>query len=414
MTKEELDNFIEDTKKSTELSHGTLKNYRRTWRKFSLHLKQSGKTEFDEVDVVAYMDEKLGSHTSLVNLKSYDKDSFNALKALCRFMRGESLRKYKPLDYDKAFSGSLGVYFARHIQERFEFGQSDSTCQNIRYFLGTFSLFMLEHGIASIDDVTADDLKDFFTSQDWRHSTVCRVKSTLSTTFRAAFEDGVAKRDISRLIVREKVVQDATMPDTYSSAEIKATLSSIDRSTVIGKRDYAMLLCVGAFGWRVSDVVKLKLSDIHWSERRVEFEQQKTGVLLKTDLPVPVSNALIEYIKVRPKSDCPEVFLSLDRSCKSHSLEPSSISQTLGKYLRRAGIKDLDKRRHGAHSWRHSLASRMTENGTPIPVTKGVMGHSSTEVTYDYIRFDLEGLRHCVLPMPPCKAACYREKVDHD
>ena len=414
MTKEELDKFIEDTKKSTELSQYTLNGYRAVWRRFSLHLKQTGKAVFNEGDVVAYMDENLGTHTSIANLgKSAQKD-FVALNALCRFMRGEGLKKWQPLDYGKAFKGSVGEYFARHIQERFEAGQADSTCQHARYSLAAFSLFMQERGIASLDDVTADDLSAFFAARDWEHSTVSQVKSTLSGVFRAAYEDGVAERDISRLIVREKVVKDATMPDTYSSAEIKPTLSSVDRSTDMGKRDYAMLLCIGAFGWRASDVAKLKLTEINWSERYVEFEQKKTGVPLKTDLPVPVSNALIEYIKVRPKSDCQEVFLSVECDSKTHSLGPGSISAVLGKYLRRAEIKDLDKRRHGAHSWRHSLASSMTEEGTPIPVTKGVMGHSSTEVTYDYIRFDLEGLKRCVLPMPPCKAACYREEVDHD
>lgn len=414
MTKEELDDFIEDTKQSTELSQNTLKNYRAVWRRFSLNLKQTGKDVFNEGDVVAYMDENLGSHTSLANLDCYKQQDFCALNALRRFMRGEGLKNWQPLDYEKAFKGSVGEYFVRHIQERFESGQADATCKQVRYNLASFSLFMQKHSITSLDEVTAENLNEFFASHEWGHSTAGQAKSNLSIVFCAAYEDGFAQRDISRLIVREKVVKDATMPDTYSSAEIKATLSSIDRSTDMGKRDYAMLLCIGAFGWRASDVAKLKLTEINWSERYVEFEQKKTGVPLKTDLPVPVSNALIEYIKVRPKSDCPEVFLCVEHGGKTHPLEPASISAVLHKYLRRAEIKDLDKRRHGAHALRHSLASRMTENGTPIPVTKGVMGHSSTEVTYDYIRFDLEGLRRCVLPMPPCKAACYRGEVDHD
>lgn len=87
-------------------------------------------------------------------------------------------------------------------------------------------------------------------------------------------------------------------------------LESVDRSTPLGKRDYAMLQLITNYGLRSSEVVALRLEDIEWRRGRLRISQRKTSSPLVFPLTDSVGDSLTEYLRHgRPEVDCREVFV---------------------------------------------------------------------------------------------------------
>jgi len=76
-----------------------------------------------------------------------------------------------------------------------------------------------------------------------------------------------------------------------------------------------------------------------------------------------------------------------------------------------AGIPNIDKKKHGPHALRHSLAGFLLEKKTPLPVISEVLGHTNTESMKTYIRIDLNSLRQCALEVPTLNTLFYEGEV---
>lgn len=184
----------------------------------------------------------------------------------------------------------------------------------------------------------------------------------------------------------------------YSIEEIKKVISTVDRSTLYGKRDFAVILLAAELGIRSGDIVRLKLSDIHWERNTIEFIQHKTKVFNQLPLLENIKYALIDYLKnSRPQSNSNCIFIGI-KNCK-RPLTNTCIHQIISKYFERAGI-DISERKHGPHAMRNSLASNMLHNNTPMYVIKEVLGHSNIDTTKMYLNIDIDLLRNIALEVP--------------
>ncbi len=74
-----------------------------------------------------------------------------------------------------------------------------------------------------------------------------------------------------------------------------------------------------------------------------------------------------------------------------------SIYRTVVTRTKQAGVTRPEGAHNGPHSLRHTAATAMLEQGTPLPVITDVMGHSSPDTTAIYLKTDLKGLSQCVL-----------------
>jgi len=125
--------------------------------------------------------------------------------------------------------------------------------------------------------------------------------------------------------------------------------------------------------------------------------QAKTG--RRVDLPLlkDVGWAIIDYIRSgRPLSDCPEVFLRHTAPIGPFS-DQDHLHQILVKHARVARVSLGDERRHGMHSLRHTLATRLMEDGTPIEQIAEILGHQSVQSTGVYLKSSLRLLAKCAL-----------------
>ena len=100
------------------------------------------------------------------------------------------------------------------------------------------------------------------------------------------------------------ISKNAKIPSAWTLDEIKQLISVIDRSSPIGKRNYAMILIACVLGLRVGDIKDLRFSNFDWESKTLNIIQNKTHKPLTLPIPEPVGWAVIDYIQNgRPKYD---------------------------------------------------------------------------------------------------------------
>ena len=186
------------------------------------------------------------------------------------------------------------------------------------------------------------------------------------------------------------------IPSIYSIDEIKRIENSIDTVTLLGKRDYAIVLLASRMGLRSGDIVKLRIKDVKGKDE-INIIQQKTGNKLHLPLIKEVSDAINDYLAVRPQSTAEEIFINV--YAPYNPITTSTIRNAVKKYILLADI-DTGNRRKGPHSLRSSLASSMVNNDVAYETVRKILGHSSNNAIKHYARIDIEKLRVYSLEPP--------------
>ncbi len=191
------------------------------------------------------------------------------------------------------------------------------------------------------------------------------------------------------------------VPRGIGEQDIERLLGSIDRSEVIGKRDYAMVLLLSTYGVRGVHVRRLKLSDIRWGEDRIVFHPTKGGKRIIQHLTAAVGNSLFDYLREgrSETTDCEEVFLActgMPRPLK----HPQNLSAAIKRRLRAAGIDLPEGVSYGSHSFRHAFSTRMVNNSEPFKHVADMLGHKILNSTMIYTKIDLPRLRQATLEWP--------------
>ena len=211
---------------------------------------------------------------------------------------------------------------------------------------------------------------------------LCAVRSFLR------FAVGHALIDVAVLeaVPSAKSSRQARIPSVWDPGDVSAVLQAIDRGNPCGKRDYAIILLITRLGLRGIDVKRLRLDDLDWPGNRVSVVQAKTGRRVQLPLLKDVGWAIIDYLRSgRPRSDCPQVFLRHTAPIGPFS-DQDHLHQILVKHARTAHVPLGEKRRHGMHSLRHTLATRLLEQGTPVEQIADILGHQQVASTGVYLK----------------------------
>lgn len=184
----------------------------------------------------------------------------------------------------------------------------------------------------------------------------------------------------------------------YSEEEVKKIIANIDSGTAKGKKDLVIVLFAAELGIRSSDICRLKISDIHWERNTIEFTQFKTGVYNQLPLLDNIKYALIDYLRSsRPSCDSDLLFVGTKNNYGR--ISASQMHSTVSGYFKKAQI-DITQRKHGPHALRHSLASSLLANNTPMHVIKDILGHTNLNTTRVYLNIDFNTLKHFALEVP--------------
>lgn len=184
----------------------------------------------------------------------------------------------------------------------------------------------------------------------------------------------------------------------YSPEEIKILVESIDTAKKCGIRDKCMILIAAECGLRSSDIIWLRFDEINWDKKLISKTQHKTGIHVNVPFTEQVQFLLLDYLK-NHRPDVRSEYIFINTVTNSAFTSAKILTQIVYKNFEKAGIERRCRKR-GAHTLRHSLATTMLANNTPVPVITGVLGHTSSRTTQKYLSIDVDGLRKVSLEVP--------------
>ena len=187
-----------------------------------------------------------------------------------------------------------------------------------------------------------------------------------------------------------------SIPRAIADDQVHALLASVDRSTALGRRDYAILLLLARLGLRSSEVAFLELDDIDWTAGSLSV-CAKGGRRVELPLPADVGGAIVAYLQHgRPDSRSRRLFLRHKAPVRGF-LSQCAIGSVVHHAIERAGVQAPT---HGTHQFRHALATRMLRGGASLIEIGALLGHRSPETTKIYTKVDIDALRGLALPWP--------------
>jgi len=213
--------------------------------------------------------------------------------------------------------------------------------------------------------------------------------SALRSFFRFLFRYGETKSDLSTSVPTVAAWRLSEVPKYIKTEDIESILDSCDRTTSVGRRNYAILLLITRLGLRAGEIVSLELSDINWRVSELTI-RGKGQFYDRLPLPQSVGEAIAIYLKNdRPKCSTRRVFVRM-RAPHRGFKDSSTVSTIVRRTVERSGIITPSK---GAHLLRHSLATGMLRNGASMIEVGELLRHRSPNSTEIYAKVDIEGLR---------------------
>jgi integrase/recombinase XerD len=245
--------------------------------------------------------------------------------------------------------------------------------------------------------VTYTDLKDFLLwyGEDNKNSrTQSRVLSGIRAFYRFLLIEGEIEENPATLIESPKI--GLKLPEVLSVTEIDRIIDEIDMSKPEGHRNKAIIETLYGCGLRVSELVNLRLTDIHYGEGYVIV----TGKGNKQRL-VPVSGKALKEIDIY-KLDRNTLSVIKDQNVlflnrRGSKLTRAMIFTIIKDLAAKAGIS----KNISPHTFRHSFATHMIEAGADLRAVQEMLGHESILTTEIYTHIDRSFLRDTLIMFHP-------------
>lgn len=301
--------------------------------------------------------------------------------------------KMKSLAHIKQFvplnsGGFAGKSIHSHISD-FLAGM-DSTDLTRRLYqkrLKQFLLWLEKQGPAPVQRQTVLDYKRWLKDQKYEASTIGAYLVAVRQFFQWTEIQGIYP-DVSKGIKGAKRPR-GHRRDALTISQVHSLLDSIDRSTLMGKRDFAIINTMIRVGLQSIEVVRAKISDIRpvssesiglWVHGKSRQEADEYVVMTEDCL-----SPIMDYIAARGplKQDAP-LFASLSDGSWGSGLSTCTIRRVVKKRLRDVGISSP---RISGHSLRHSCLTLAIDGGATIQEVQKLGRHADISTTNGYLHF---------------------------
>lgn len=244
------------------------------------------------------------------------------------------------------------------------------------------------------------DIDDFVVvcRKRYARTTVSDICSTVRAFQRFLCATGRSGRDLSGSIIAPIIRIGERPHRSLPWKDVQRILRAVDRSTPVGRRDYAILLMMSVYGLGSGEMIGLTLDDINWRAQTVRVVRPKTRVEFLLPLLPAVSRALVGYLRYgRPKhSTTRHLFVTMCTPFK-----PLACSVTVRHILHSAaGRAGVTAPFLGTHVLRHTHACRQLELGAAPKIIGDILGHRDPDSTSAYLRVATDRLRAMALPVP--------------
>ena len=395
--------------KRLSYSDSRISQYRAGWQKIAVFMKSNNLVLYSASVGDAFIADFMGTR-EYSKLSRWEKDILRSANSLTEFLQTGSLQ-YRRIEKSRQLNGLIGQTMQDFIACSKLLGIGKVTTNQYRLNLNRFLNYLNENGITCVDLINRHHILNFINLLGFYTPAIRHIMLTVLRKYlRYLYEQKLLETDFFYLIPKDNYKKQPNLPTTYTKEEVEALISAIDRSSPKGKRDYAMVLMAARLGLRSSDICGIMFENLHWNQNLIVLIQQKTKKKIELPLLSEIGEAVIDYLKYgRPSSTLPYIFL--------HAIPPygpikySTLHSIVCFYLRRANIKNIDKKKHGPHALRHSLVGILLDKKTPITVIAGVLGHKNTESTKSYLRIDLASLSQCALEVPILSTSFYEGRA---
>ena len=284
---------------------------------------------------------------------------------------------------------------------RIERGLSLNSIENYSYDIVKLIHYLEEAKIKiSPLQISEERIQDFIyqVSKTMSARSQSRIISGLRSFFDYLVFEDYRKDNPLELIESPKIGR--KLPDTLSTEEIDRLIESIDLSHPQGERNRCILETLYSCGLRVSELITLKLSDLYFDEGfiRVVGKGDKQRLVPISPLTVKYINLYIDQIRVHlPIQKGFEDTLFLNRRGKQ--LTRAMIFTIVKQTAVKAGVK----KKISPHTFRHSFATHLLENGADLRSIQQMLGHESIITTEIYMHLDRTHLKEVLEKFHPRK-----------
>jgi integrase/recombinase XerD len=239
---------------------------------------------------------------------------------------------------------------------------------------------LLEHTKKTPDQITQDNVKMFMADNFSDHSSSSVI--VFLSAIKYAYSN-ILNKDLTAGIKRPK--REKKLPAVLSKEEVKQLFSCLN-----SKKSKLMLSLIYACGFRVSELVNLKIQDLNFNEQTGHVRQAKGNKDRIFNIPDKLFKQLSKQAESQKQQEKEYLFTG-----PKGNLSTRNIQKIVQKAAAKAGLnKDIHP-----HTLRHSFATHLLENGTDIRYIQALLGHSNLATTEIYTHVSSQQLKKIKSPI---------------
>lgn len=297
------------------------------------------------------------------------------------------------------FKTQLDDYYQVQVDRFVDFlktQMSSSTATTYASVARDFFAFLQEAGVHDYSCVKEEEFIQFIRSESATHTgsmnNVCCTTRKLAEYFTSQGYPISLETVTFKAAPTRRVIYTA-----LGKEELKTIIETPDRNTVMGKRDYAVLLLASFTALRAIDIANLCFDSYNPVQKTIFLVQHKTGTKIGLPIPNEVVEALDDYINHgRPKIDCPYIFLTMDRPYRKLS-DRSSIRNILLRQLKRSSLGYTPGTGRGFHVFRRTMGKWLLGASVNPEMISQILGQRDREVLKRYLPLTPDLMRSCAL-----------------
>ena len=283
---------------------------------------------------------------------------------------------------------------------RFEKNASENTIEAYVSDLQKLQDFA-EQNLMNITPITIsyEHLQEFLyqiSKINYSERTQARWISSIKGFFSFLLEDELREENPSALLETPKL--GLYLPDTLSLEEIEKLISATEENTDLAKRNRCMIEVLYGCGLRVSELTELQISNINFKENYLKIQGKGDKVRF-----VPLADYTADFIKnyinnIRSKQKInPKHSDILFLNSRGAQISRQMVFLIIKEIVRKAGIQ----KNISPHTFRHSFATHLLQNGADLRFIQEMLGHSSITTTEIYTHLNTEELHETILKYHP-------------
>jgi integrase/recombinase XerD len=261
-----------------------------------------------------------------------------------------------------------------------------------------FLLDRFNTGPVAVKSLNGDDIEHFIKryTDGWTPQSRGTACVSLRSFLRFKALKGEPTADLVAAIPKIATSRLVRLPQVAPPEQIEQLFAAFDRSSAVGRRNFAIAHCLVDLGLRAQEVPRLTLGDVDWRQGTIciHGKGRRTELL---PLPTALGRAITQYLRHgRPATASRALFVRhhapLDAPISAHV-----VRRIIRDTAQRCGISALT---HGPHLLRHTAAQRLMQNGATLKTVADFLRHRSVDTTTSYTRIDLRSLAEVALPWP--------------